>query len=259
MKLKRKKRESKKKIKPTAPAPSTRRIISEAAVNNIHPESADDIDKNKIKEGMNEKKGIRWSWDKLIDLLQLLCTFGLFFYAIQQNNASQRSADAAIDAVKEVRNQFEIENRPYLVVLQIDSMFFGPNYPIKLIYGITNIGKHPEKLTGARYAFMYVDKIETPFKEIEMQLTNNIEKEPISVIEAYVGTQSPHTIITDSKNSITKDAYDAVMRRTAKMYWMGEYFYSNLTNESNGRKMKIILEIAPPLADMKKIDNTDIR
>lgn len=194
----------------------------------------------------------------IVNTLMTIITFLLFQQAILQNKNAEISAKAAVDAVKSVEKQFEIENTPYLIVKELSSLELSPNRPISTILSVANISNSPVKLTSIKSVSYFT--FSSNYLDNEAKIIEGINAIDESPIGGFVSSSFPYQVITKTNTILNEYDVAALEKKLTTLYLAIELTYVNLTNE---KKRKFLLcikvtSIQPLLAEIGKIDNWSI-
>ena len=145
---------------------------------------------------------------------------------------SQAQIDAMKEQVKLMKEQFEIENRPYFVIEGFAEVIFQPDVAFSLKYAMANHGKYPAIIERTKTCFFTTegspnDKEAISYFKKTMDGLKYAGSENNSII-----SNTP-VILTDlyPRNIIINNTYNQVINRTGQLYWGVECIYVDMITE----------------------------
>ena len=172
-----------------------------------------------------------------------------------QTKLAEAQIKALEDQVNTMKEQFEIENTPYLQIGHMLKVDLQPNRPLNIVYAINNFGRHPVQTTERLTMYM-VSGINNP--NIPYLLENLHKQKPKEGV-FYInqsGIQVPDSFI----ENITQEVYDGIISGKLAIYFTTETTYVNLVNKKKRKFASTvkITSINPPNMMVFNTDNFDL-
>ncbi|MEO7991411.1 MAG: hypothetical protein ABI663_17800 [Chryseolinea sp.] len=225
---------------------------------NEHNSSGSNNNRQPENEGTKTKNHF-FKWATLIVNVALAISTGLVFYlTIGQSKSAEKSANAAISAVELNQKQFKIDNAPYLIVGQSDSIIFSVDKPFAFYCGIINLGHHLVNVTGAVTNFYFEPKWQADSAIVDtVKFTLSTLKPDKRGPSGYVYDKpTPFKFKFDSV-IISDETVKAFNKGTHNMIFGMNIFYENLPDGDSYKFTYIgkIITVKPPLVSVMITDN----
>lgn len=149
----------------------------------------------------------------------------------RQYGLSYKSLRTQIGTITTTQKDFEIENEPYLQVMQPSIETFIVGQPITLTYFFVNLGKYPAKILTLDVG----GKANTYPPNVEDSNTFKFDKPFPDFINTFIIKESPLSLDHPAVDEIplTQSKYQGVISHTYNYYLYGRIQYQNLANHKN--------------------------
>lgn len=174
--------------------------------------------------------------------------YNLSIKALQENSIEVRrrfildsiNAHAQINAleivVSELKNQFEIENIPYLKI-NLEELRFLPGQQPSIRYGIINLGKYPIQLTSVNARLkIYYGKDNVGKFRLKKFLD---EAEPQNFI-SYMSNQTPQIFEIKEEFLLPNEVYSLMLSEKTEIFFGVLVDYVNLANQTNRKSIFVL-------------------
>ena len=227
MSRKKQKNKSKTQIDVESKTPPTIEIVStskseksENTKNNTNAEPS-----RKFKEPNQDK----WTRMEIMNLTLTIGTFLLFIIAYVQYKASIDISEKNINIIK---NQFDIENKPYLTISNLDSIYFETGRNIEVFFEVSNIGKSPVRIDSIR-PFIKTT-LDNPKNSSEY--FNSIKGKYFNLnVNQYVINPIPYHGHYQDVQKVSTDDHYRIFNARSYFFFGGVMFYTNLVNNEKRR------------------------
>lgn len=152
-------------------------------------------------------------------------------FELEKANA-QAQIDAMKEQVKLMREQFEIENRPYFVFEGFAKAIFQTNVAFSIDYAMANHGKYPAIIERTKTVFFTtegpsMDKPAIDYFQTRMKNLRFEGPENNSIVSKTA------IILTDPfpNDTINAEVYNRVLNGTGQLYWGIDCIYVDMITE----------------------------
>jgi hypothetical protein len=135
----------------------------------------------------------------------------------------QAQINAMNEQIKILKDQFEIENTPYLRV-EIEKLDIEINKALNITYFTFNLGKHPVRVNSTKISVIALDKSIAP---VYKNIFADVKEQKVNF---YITNQFPHGTNFLPEFIVDKMVYDKLDSKQWFLYLAGEEIYTNLIN-----------------------------
>lgn len=182
------------------------------------------------KDG-SEKNMRRWNrFGIVINTILSVATIVIIWYNIKATESSVKSANIADSTFQQVKEQFEIVNKPYLQFREFKISFIDEVRRIRFEPKLTNYGNHPVKVTMYRMAVLY----DTTVTDIYTQI-NFTKPERYQLVEAYYMKEKPEGFPLHTESTLPEMIFEGAWSGFYSIYVWGELMYENIVTGKKRR------------------------
>jgi hypothetical protein len=196
-----------------------------------------------------EAKQEKWSYANkiaagmgIVTLALTIFTYLLFVKAGVQADQAVRAANSADSVFSETQKEFEIENEPYLQVMQPRIVTFIVGQPMRFNYFFVNLGKYPAKILTLDVG----GKANSYPPNVEDSNTFKIANTLPDFINTFIIKES--ALIVDSPGTdnrpLTASKYFELINHVFNYYFYGRIQYQNLANKKR-RIYSFVVQLDP--------------
>lgn len=227
MSRKNQKNKSKKQVKPEFKTPT---IIKMESPSNLeksdHAEKSGYADQaSKFKEPKRDK----WTRMEIMNLALTIGTFLLFIVAYIQYKASIQISEKNINIIKD---QFDIDNEPYLTISNLDSIYFDTGRNVEVFFEVSNVGKSPVRIDSI--SPFIKTTLDNPKNSSDY--FNSIKGKHFNLsVNQYVINSIPYHGHYQDTQKVSIDDHYRIFNTRSYFFFGGEMFYTNLINNEKRR------------------------